>query len=58
MGARAGTLEQNSSRNLEAETEAEPRRNATYCLLSFLSYTAQAHLLMNVTTHCGLGPPI
>lgn len=39
MGARAGTLEQNSSRNLEAETEAETTEG--HCLLALSGRLAE-----------------
>lgn len=44
-----------SSRNLNAETEIKTIEECCF-LLSFLTYTAQAHL-PKVTTHSGLGPP-
>lgn len=57
MGARAGPLEQNSSGNLEAETkQSHEEMLLTACSAPFL--IAQAHLLMDVATHCGLGPPM
>lgn len=44
------------------EVEAEAETTEKHCLLahwlSYLSYTAQVHLLRESTTHSGLDPPI
>lgn len=51
--------EQSQDRNLGIGTEVKPWRSAAYCLasrfmLNHFSYTAQAHLPRDGTTHSGL----
>ena len=55
-----GGQDKTSSRDLEAETEAEitgKQCSALKFTFSFLSYMAQAHLPKGGTAHSGLGPP-